>query len=123
MKKVRKVPEKYREKYQGKISVIDPVSLEDEEVDRSYVCNDIESAFLNNPIGSSEELDKLKKQINLYRAARRVKRMITIAVAAVFIGAMIWLIIGLKLNNKNMKPILDDIKDNQIEKLIEKDND
>ncbi len=121
MKKVRKVPEKYKEKYKGKISVTDPLSLEEEEVDRSYVCNDIESAFLNNPAGSAKELDKLKKQIQLYRAARRLRKMVTLGIAALFIAGMIWLIMGLKLNNKNMKPILDDIKDNRIEKLIEKD--
>ena len=123
MKKIVKVPEKYREKYKGKISVIDPVSLEDEEVDRSYVCNDIESAFLNNPVGSAKELEKLKKEIHLYRTTRRIKRVITLAIAMVFIGAMMWLIIGLKLNNKDMKPKFDEIKDNKIEKLIEHKND
>ena len=122
MKKVRKVPEELREKYKAMAIATDPVSLEEEEVDRSYVCNDIESVFLDNPLGSSKELDKFKKQIELYRVRRRIRRLIKMAVGTVFIAAMIWLIIGVKLNNKEMKPILEEIKGNRIEKLIEKDN-
>ena len=114
MKKVRKVPEKLREKYTNIVKIEDPVSLMDEETDRSYVCNDIESAFLDNPLGSAKDLEKFKKQINLYRAARRVRRMVKLLVAGVFIAAIVWLIIGIKLNNKEMKPILKDIRENVI---------